>query len=218
MLHDTDLAATALRICADRGITPAETLNEPPLSRRDFYRTQITERIHTRWAGRFDHAQPIPPVAAWLQRHLTDPQADPALFLHGATGVGKTHNAVAALRAIGHHHADHGRGLTWYAVTHPDLAHELRPKNDGSHEHALDRYLDAELLILDDLGAGMTREWGIDCLQRLIDHRWTRRTATIYTTNLQSEALKNAIGDRAYSRLGDATLVHITGDDRRWTR
>lgn len=217
-LHDTDLARAALRICAERGIAPAETLDEPPLTRADFYRAQIATRIHDRWYGLYDDAQPTAAVANWIRRHLADPRGYPSLFISGNTGLGKTWNAVAALRVIGEHHADAGRGLNWAAVTHPDLADQMRPKSDGSHEHALDRYLDADLLLLDDLGAGMTREWGTDWLQRLADRRWTRRAATIYTTNLNPDQLRAAVGDRVYSRIGDATRIHLDGTDRRWTR
>lgn len=217
-LHDTDLARTALRICAERGIQPADTLDEPPLSRREFYRAQITERIHNRWAGLYDDAQPTRRITDWTRQHLADPRATPALFLAGNTGTGKTYGAVTVLRTIAEHHADQGRGLTWYAATHPDLADQMRPKTDNSHEYALDPYLDADLLILDDLGATLSREWATDWLQRLIDHRWTRRAATIYTTNLPASQLRTAVGDRVYSRIGDATRIHLDGDDRRWTR
>jgi DNA replication protein DnaC len=218
MLRDTNLAATALRICAERGIEPSDYREHTPVRRQDFYRDQAIERINRRWAGRFDHAQPTKPVAAWIARHLAAPQAEPSLFLAGPTGVGKTFQAVAVLYAIGLHLADQGRGLTWHAVTHPDLADQLRPKTDNSHEYALDRYLDAELLILDDIGATVSSAWSTECIQRLIDHRWTRRATTIYTTNLEPAALNAAIGDRAYSRIGDGEMIQLVGDDRRWTR
>jgi DNA replication protein DnaC len=217
-LHDTDLARTALRICAERGIAPADTLDEPPLTRREFYRAQLAGSIHRHWDGLYDDARPVTAVAGWIRRHLADPKACPSLFVAGITGTGKTFAAVAALRVIGEHRADHGRGLNWAAVTHPDLADQMRPKSDGSHEWALDRYLDADLLILDDLGSGMTREWTTDWLQRLVDRRWTRRAATIYTTNLESGPLRKAVGDRVYSRIGDATQVRFEGADRRWSR
>jgi DNA replication protein DnaC len=216
--HDTDLAAAAVRICADRGIAPADYRETEPLTRREFYRRQIGERIRHRWAGMYDGAQPTGLVAAWIRRHLAEPGREHSLFVAGSTGTGKTHNAVAVLHAIGLDRAEQGRGLLWAAVSHPDLAHQLRPKSDDSHEHALDRYLDAELLILDDLGAGLTREWGTDWLQRLVDHRWTRRAATVYTTNLPAQPLRAAVGDRVYSRLGDATRIQLGGDDRRWAQ
>lgn len=214
MLHDTPLRAAVLATCQQRGLQPADSYNDPPLTRSDFHLAQLPAAIHNRWAGRYDHAQPVGRVAAWITAHTAEPLTHAALVISGDTGTGKTHNAVAAIRAL----ATHRPGIRWQAVTHPDLGDELRPKTDGSHEYALQPYLDVPLLLLDDLGAGMSTPWTVDCASRLIDHRWTRRMATIYTTNLGADALRAAVGDRVVSRLGDATHVHLEGADRRWTR
>ncbi len=217
MLRDTNLHTTIRRVCATRGIAPVATLAEPPLTRADFHLAQVDATIRRRWNGRYDHAAlDNDGVRIWTQRHLADPQRQFALLIAGQTGSGKTHHAVAAVRAIARNHAQRGLGLNWAAVTHPDLAHQLRPKTDDSHEHALDAYLDADLLVLDDLGATTSTPWMADTRQRLVDHRWTRRKATIYTTNLDSAALRTAVGDRVWSRVGDATHVHLVGPDRRW--
>lgn len=217
MLRDSALHSTIRRVCAARGITPATTLDEPPVTRSSFHAGQVEAAVRHRWGGRYDGAEAADRgVQRWIRSHLARPEAHPATLIAGQTGSGKTHHAVAAVRAIAHHRATAGSGLDWHAVTHPDLAHRLRPKSDDSHEHALDGYLDAELLVLDDLGATTSTAWMVDTLQRLVDHRWTRRLATIYTTNLGADPLRVAVGDRVWSRLGDATHIHLDGPDRRW--
>jgi DNA replication protein DnaC len=213
MLRDTALRAEILAVCDRRGIQPVAELPRLALTRRQFRAEQIVAAIHGRWAGRYDTAEPVPKVAAWIRRHLTDPTAHPTLVISGDTGTGKTHNAVAALKAI----ATERPELVWTSTTHTDLGDELRPRRDDSHEGALNQYLDAGLVILDDLGAGMITAWTTDCIQRLVDRRWTRRLATIYTTNLGADQLRDAVGDRVVSRLGDATHVNLSGGDRRWT-
>jgi DNA replication protein DnaC len=214
MLRDSEFNATIRRICEERGIEPAAELPRMGVDRRTFKADQLAGAIHARWGGRYDDADPEPRVAAWIGRHCADPDAHPALFLSGSTGSGKTHQAVAALRAIATH--NYASRYAWAAITHPDLGDELRPRSDNSHEGALSRYLDADLLLLDDLGAGMSTPWMTDCVQRLVDRRWTRRLATIYTTNLPPETLRAAVGDRVYSRLGDSTRIALAGRDRRW--
>ncbi len=217
MLRDTSLRATIRRVCATRGIAPVAVLDEPPLTRAEFHTGQVDATIRRHWGGRYNQAQTTDlGVRRWIADHLADPTRRPAILVAGQTGSGKTHHAAAAVRVIARHRAEQGRGLNWAAVTHPDLAHLLRPKSDDSHEHALDAYLDADLLVLDDLGATTSTAWMVDTLQRLVDHRWTRRAATIYTTNLDSTALRAAVGDRVWSRVGDATHVHLAGPDRRW--
>lgn len=207
---------TVLRICRARGIRPADTLDEPPIDRAKFYRQQLSDVIHRRWGGEYDHATcDHPTVAKWAQRHVTDPGRHPSLLIVGNTGTGKTWQAIGALKTIAIHHADQGRRIDWHMVSHPDLGDELR--GDGI-DTALGKYLAAELLILDDLGAAMTTPWMTDCLQRLVDRRVSRRLATIYTTNLVGDQLRTAVGDRVHSRLGDAVRVKLAGTDRRWTR
>lgn len=214
MLRDSEFSAAIRRICTERGITPAAELPRMGVDRRAFSADQLAAAIHDRWGGRYDNALPESRVAAWIGRHIADPDTHPALFLSGVTGSGKTYQAIAALRVLADHHFAGHR--TWAAVTHPDLGDELRPRSDDGHEGALDRYLDANLLLLDDLGAGMSTPWMTDCVQRLVDRRWTRRMATIYTTNLPPDALRSAVGDRVYSRLGDSTRIALGGSDRRW--
>lgn len=155
-------------------------------------------------------------VGAWVQRYLTDPDGAPSLVLTGPTGVGKTHQAWAAVRAVVEGRARAGKGVRWRATTHPDLNAEMRPKPDGSHAFALEPYLAAELLLFDDLGAGKQSDWTGDSLHRLVDHRWAYRLPTIYSTNLTRRQLIEAVGDRVVSRLADAEHVAIKGGDRRW--
>lgn len=213
MLRDTPLRAQILDMCARRGIQPAAELPRSALTWREFRADQIAAVIHERWAGRYDTAEPVAKVVSWIRQHLADPGEHSTLVISGDTGTGKTHNAIAALRAIVTGRPE----LAWASTTHADLGDELRPRRDDSHEGALDQYLDAGLLVLDDLGAGMTTAWTTDCVQRLVDRRWTRRMPTIYTTNLGADQLRDAVGDRVVSRLGDATHVNLGGNDRRWT-
>jgi len=158
-----------------------------------------------------------PAVADWVRRYLADPTSVRSLLLSGPTGVGKTHHAWALLRQVVEGRAQAGKGLLWRFTSHPGLNDELRPKPDGRHAYALEPYLAAELLVLDDLGAGKQSEWTGDSLHRLVDHRWQHRLVTVYSTNLTAQQLTDAVGDRVVSRLADAERVVIKGDDRRWT-
>jgi hypothetical protein len=156
-----------------------------------------------------------PPVAGWVQRHLADPQAYPSLTLMGIQGSGKTHQACGVVRELALAAAAANRSYRWRMVTHPELSAELRPKPDESHSYALERYEIADLLVFDDLGAGSLTDFGIEGALHLINHRYKKRLATIYTTNLNDAELKAAFGHRVPSRLYEGTVVVIAGPDRR---
>lgn len=175
----------------------------------------LDARIPVRFAGaRVDHPQ----VAAWVRRYLDNPAGCPSLVLAGNTGTGKTWLCWAALRAAVEGLAASGRRVMWRAVTHPDLNASQRVKADGSHNTALHDFMAAELLMLDDLGAGKNTDWTEDTLYRLVDYRWSHNLPTIYSTNLVPKQLVDTVGERVVSRLGDAVRVQIVGGDRRWVK
>lgn len=63
----------------------------------------------------------------------------------------------------------------------------------------------ADVLVLDDLGAGYVSEksqgWYQSIFWRIIDHRTGGTYRTLITTNLQPQGIKNIVGDRSWSRL-----------------
>jgi len=190
---------------------------DEPLDLVEFRREQATNALTKRIPPRFaaataDH----PAVADWVRRYLADPTNCPPLLLAGPVGAGKTHQCWGAVRAIVEARASNGLGTNWKATTHPDLNAEMRPKPDNSHVWALDRYLNTELLMFDDLGAGKQSEWTGDSLYRLVDHRWCHQLPTVYSTNLTPDQLAESLGDRVVSRLADAVRVTMKGSDRRW--
>jgi DNA replication protein DnaC len=206
-----------LEILARRGVDPALAVEPPPFDPVAHRLENANAVLAATIPGRFADATVTDrTVAEWVNRFLADPATTPSLFLSGATGVGKSWLMWAALRDIMLERARRGEGLAFRATSHPDLNDRLRPKSDGSHGQALDPFLSAELVLLDDLGAGKQSAWTGDSLYRLVDHRWANCLPMIFTTNLPLAALTEAVGDRVVSRLGDAVRVAVRGDDRRW--
>ena len=198
-----------------RGLDP-ENPPEAPATTVDPFREQAEANLATTIPARFAAARADnPKVAEWVRRFNADPHNAPSMLLAGMPGTGKTFQMLGALRAVVTHAADRHRLVRYRMVTHPRLNDKLRPKADDSHETALEPYEEADLLLLDDLGAGRQTDWNADCLYRLVDHRWFNSLPTIYATNLSWTALKEAIGDRVVSRVSDGLVVQFTGPDCR---
>lgn len=136
----------------------------------------------------------------------------PNLVLTGPVGTGKTHLAFAAVRS------DYiTRGLDVVYAPVSEMLDRLRP---GGPEDALDDYVHADRVIIDDLGAERPTDWTAERLYLVVNRRWMEERPSVVTTNLEPAALREALGERTYSRLvgSDAVVLRLGGDDRRRQR
>lgn len=106
------------------------------------------------------------------------------LLLQGTFGSGKTYAACAVmLSRLGE--GAHGRPLTARFVTMDDLLRECRATFNGydTEEAVVDRYANAGVLCIDDLGKERLTEWSLPILFSIINRRYERSKPTIITTN-----------------------------------
>lgn len=147
----------------------------------------------------------------------------PGLLFTGSPGTGKTHLAVAALRQL------IARGFEGIFFDYQNLLENIRagydPASGVASREAYQTALDAEILLLDDLGAHRVTDWVEDTITAIITYRCNHRKALIATTNLRDpetgdrrstglEAdiqskyfLEERIGMRARSRLFEMCRV-----------
>ena len=150
------------------------------------------------------------------------PVVDKGLLFYGPHGVGKTHLAVGILKE-----AIRKKGARGFFFETRDLLRMVRDTYNAKVEDreldVLKPVLEADLLILDDLGAEKTSEWVQETLGFVINTRYNGQRPTIITTNL-SDSLDDddprsfvfQIGSRSRSRLREmCAWVEIGGVDVR---
>ena len=81
---------------------------------------------------------------------------------------------------------------------------EMTKKGFSGDDRDLQAIYEAGLLVLDDIGVQMSKEWVETVLYRLVNHRYTQRLPTIYTSNIPIDGLK--MDDRITDRIDSTTL------------
>jgi len=124
------------------------------------------------------------------------------LFLVGNNGCGKTHLALAITKVCLE------RGLAVLFAVVPDLLDLLRATVDSNAQEQFDarflKLLEADVLILDDLGTQRSSPWANEKLFQLLNHRYNTRTPTVIT--IHPRAL-HELDEHIRSRLSDVSLV-----------
>jgi DNA replication protein DnaC len=113
------------------------------------------------------------------------------LLLMGPCGVGKTHLAVAALKEIilrGH------SGLFYdYRELLKEIQDSYNAESQATEMGVLEPVLQAELLVLDDIGSSKPSLWTLETVGHVLNTRYNEKRVTLLTTNfLDSEAPANS--------------------------
>jgi DNA replication protein DnaC len=149
------------------------------------------------------------------------PSVDRGLLLMGPCGVGKTHLAAAMLRGL----IEKGIPCLFYefGALLKEIQGSYNPHAQTSELKVLAPLFDAEVLVLDELGASKPTDWVRDTMMQIIGTRYNEWKLTIFTTNYfdeqpneRDETLEDRIGARLRSRLYEmCRTVVIRGTDYR---
>jgi DNA replication protein DnaC len=157
------------------------------------------------------------------------------LLITGSIGVGKTHLAVGILQSL--IHGKSVRGLFCdYRELLKEIQHSYNPQVATTEMEILQPVFNAEVLVLDELGAAKPTDWVWDTVALVLNTRYNDKRTTIITTNypdaapaganggnaparaVREETLGDRIGERMRSRLAEMCVtLEMRGEDFRRT-
>jgi DNA replication protein DnaC len=112
---------------------------------------------------------------------VAEARTEHGLLLMGPCGVGKTHLAVAAMKAIvlrGH------SGLYYdYRELLKAIQDSYNPESNATEMGVLDPVLKAEILVLDDVGSSKPSPWALETVGHILNTRYNEKRVTLLTTN-----------------------------------
>jgi DNA replication protein DnaC len=133
-----------------------------------------------------------------------------SLYLYGNYGSGKTSFAYAIIRELMKNYQ--GKGYFWPNFQSGyDLDKGLLKaiKSDGGDEYEISKWIETDLLFIDDLDKITASERFKNQFFEIIDKRMTKKRPTIITSNCNPEELSSIIGGAISSRIQNATQWQI---------
>lgn len=177
----------------------------------------------------FHGADPSLQKAHWMARRFVESypiETDgKGLLITGSIGVGKTHLAVGLLLALVE---ERGAQVLFYDYREllKQIQHSYNPTVNSTELDVLKPVFEAEVLVLDELGAQKPTDWVWDTVALILNTRYNDKRTTIITTNfpdlpagaMKEETLGDRIGNRMHSRLAEMCVqVEMRGSDLRQT-
>jgi DNA replication protein DnaC len=121
------------------------------------------------------------------------------VLLKGGRGIGKTHLAAAVINWLA------GKGKRVYFGNMVKLIKKVQDSFNTGTESVINRFLDCDVLVLDDLGAETVKNegWLKSLLYEILNTAYEDDKVVIITTNLENLSMTDRYGDTITSRISE---------------
>ncbi len=135
------------------------------------------------------------------------------LFLSGAPGLGKTFLSACIARVV----SENGFSVVYDTAGNIFAQFEARKfEKDAAAQESAHRYLNCDLLIIDDLGSEMTTAFTQSVLYEIVNTRLISNLRTVISSNLSLPEVGQRYLPQIYSRLsGEYRALPFVGEDIR---
>ncbi len=154
--------------------------------------------------------------AKWYAGRFVEeyPTDKTGLLFVGTVGVGKTHLSVGILKALIREKGIHCLFCDYRELL-KSIQNSYNPSVQATEMEILRPVFDAEVLVLDELGAVRSTEWVFDTVNYILNSRYNENKTTIITTNFPDGPEQGNPEDdnpRSYSAAERAARRETLGD------
>ncbi len=137
------------------------------------------------------------------------------MLLIGTTGTGKTHISTSVAKVV----IERGFNVIYESIHNiiTDFENDKFRSGYTQTESSSDKYLECDLLIIDDLGTEFQTPFATSCIYNILNTRQNRGFSTIVSTNYPVAELNKRYDDRIFSRLisSSFSVLMFGGNDYR---
>ncbi len=127
-------------------------------------------------------------VLKWVNEYYKNYKKNPhakGCYLHGSFGAGKSYILSALFNELAKN------GAKTVIIYYPKMLRLLRESFDDDYEEKMQQLQDADLLLIDDIGAESVSEWNRDeVLGTILQYRMDSELPTFFTSNLNIDELE----------------------------
>ena len=135
-----------------------------------------------------------------------------SLYMHGATGLGKTHLSLAIANVV----AEKGYRVIYDSAQNLLTSLEKERFSYSNSNERENEILDCDLLIIDDLGSEFSTQFTTAAIYNIINTRINRSKPVIISTNLTEKEIETKYTQRVTSRIiGNYVSLLFVGKDIR---